>query len=271
MVYVGEIAGALDKILITLADYFETDARIKKKTKSAMIYPIILILMAIGIIVLMVAFIIPTFMKALESLEVEMPPLTIALYDISVWFRDNWKMLFLGVVAVVGLIMLWMHTEKGKYCWHAFKFKAPVIGKITQSLVTARFARAFGLLIDGGLDVIDAMETVEIVLGNKYVEKRFKAAIEDVRQGMSLTVALDSYKILPALIIQMISVGERSGSLAEVLIRSCSFFDNQAESAIASITTIIQPIILAVIGGSVGVLFYAIYSPLLQVMQNFGV
>lgn len=271
MVYVGEISGALDKILVTLADYFETDARIKKKTKSAMIYPIILILMAIGIIVLMVAFIIPTFMKALESLEVEMPPLTIALYDISVWFRDNWKMLFLGVVAVVGLIMLWMRTEKGKYYWHAFKFKAPVIGKITQSLVTSRFARAFGLLIDGGLDVIDAMETVEIVLGNKYVEKRFKAAIEDVRQGMSLTVALDSYKILPALIIQMISVGERSGSLAEVLIRSCSFFDNQAESAIASITTIIQPIILAVIGGSVGVLFYAIYSPLLQVMQNFGV
>lgn len=137
-------------------------------------------------------------MKALESLEVEMPPLTIALYDMSVWFKENWKMLFVGAVVLVVLIMLWMRTEKGKYLWDAFKFKAPLVGKITKSLVTARFARAFGLLIDGGLDVIDAMETVNIVLGNKYAEKRFKSAIEDVRQGMSLTVALDSYGLVSA-------------------------------------------------------------------------
>lgn len=271
MIYVGEISGALDKILITLADYFETDASIKKKTKSAMIYPIILIIMAIGIVVLMVAFIIPTFMEALGSLDVEMPPLTIALYNISVWFRTNWKILFLVIFAVVMLFMLWKRTASGRVAWDGFKFKAPIIGKVVKSLVTARFARAFGLLIDGGLDVIDAMETSKIVLGNKYVEKKFEQAINDVKQGLSITEALDGYKIFPPLIIQMISVGEKSGSLAEVLIRSCSFFDNQAEVTIASMTTIIQPIILAIIGGSVGVLFYAIYSPLLQVMENIGV
>ena len=271
MIYVGEISGALDKILITLADYFETDASIKKKTKSAMIYPVILIFMAIGIIVLMVAFIIPTFMEALGSLDVEMPPLTIALYNTSVWFRTNWKMLFLVIFAIVMLFMLWKRTASGKVAWDGFKFKAPIIGKVVKSLVTARFARAFGLLIDGGLDVIDAMETSKIVLGNKYVEKKFEQAINDVKQGLSITEALDGYKIFPPLIIQMISVGEKSGSLAEVLIRSCSFFDNQAEVTISSMTTIIQPIILAIIGGSVGVLFYAIYSPLLQVMENIGV
>ena len=271
MIYVGEISGALDKILITLADYFETDASIKKKTKSAMIYPVILIFMAIGIIVLMVAFIIPTFMEALGSLDVEMPPLTIALYNTSVWFRTNWKMLFLVIFAIVMLFMLWKCTASGKVAWDGFKFKAPIIGKVVKSLVTARFARAFGLLIDGGLDVIDAMETSKIVLGNKYVEKKFEQAINDVKQGLSITEALDGYKIFPPLIIQMISVGEKSGSLAEVLIRSCSFFDNQAEVTISSMTTIIQPIILAIIGGSVGVLFYAIYSPLLQVMENIGV
>lgn len=271
MIYVGEISGALDNILITLADYFETDASIKKKTKSAMIYPVILIFMAIGIIVLMVAFIIPTFMEALGSLDVEMPPLTIALYNTSVWFRTNWKMLFLVIFAIVMLFMLWKRTASGKVAWDGFKFKAPIIGKVVKSLVTARFARAFGLLIDGGLDVIDAMETSKIVLGNKYVEKKFEQAINDVKQGLSITEALDGYKIFPPLIIQMISVGEKSGSLAEVLIRSCSFFDNQAEVTISSMTTIIQPIILAIIGGSVGVLFYAIYSPLLQVMENIGV
>ena len=271
MIYVGEISGALDKILVTLADYFETDARIKKKTKSAMIYPIILIFMAVGIIVLMVAFIIPTFMDALSSLDIEMPALTMALYNMSVAFQENWKKIVLIVLGAVLTKFLLLRTKKGKDVFDTFKLKAPVIGKITTDLVTARFARAFGLLIDGGMDVVESMETVQIVLGNRYVEKRFKAAIEDVRQGMSLTVALDSYKLFPPLIIQMIAVGERTGSLAEVLIRSCPFFDNQAETALSSIMTVLQPIILVIIGGAVGVLFYAIYSPLLQVMQGFGV
>lgn len=271
MIRVGEVSGALDKILVTLADYFETDARIKKKTSSAMIYPIVLIIMAIGVFVLMVSFIVPTFMDALSSLEIEMPPLTVALYNLSVAFQENWQTILMVVVGVFLVFFIALKTPKGKYYFDVFKIKAPVIGRITTSLVTARFARAFGLLIDGGMDVVDSMETVQIVLGNRYVEKRFKSAIEDVRQGMSLTVALDSYKLFPPLIIQMIAVGERTSSLAEVLMRSCPFFDNQAETALTSITTIMQPIILAVIGGTVGMLFYAIYSPLLQVMNGLGV
>lgn len=270
MIYVGELSGSLDKILVTLADYFETDARIKKKTKSAMIYPAILILMAIGIVVLMVAFIIPTFMSALSSLEIEMPKLTLALYDMSVYFKQNWQRIFIYALAIVLILILIPKTKKGRYAFDALKLKLPVVGRITTALVTARFARAFGILIDGGLDVVDAMDTVRIVLGNKYVEKRFKAATDDVRQGMSLTVALDSYKLFPPLIIQMIAVGERTGSLAEVLLRSCPFFDTQAETSLASITTVIQPVILIVIGGAVGILFYAIYSPLLQIMQGLG-
>jgi len=270
MIRVGELSGALDKIFVTLADYFETDARIKKKTKSAMLYPTMLIAMAIGVFVLMVTFIIPTFMDALSSLEIEMPPLTIALYNFSVAVQENWKTIVLSMFGAGLLFFLILKTPKGRYWFDAFKIKAPVIGKITTDLVTARFARAFGILIDGGMDVIDSMETVQIVLGNKYVEKRFRSAIEDVRQGMSLTVALDSYKLFPPLIIQMIAVGERTGALAEVLMRACPFFDNQAEAALTSITTIIQPVMLLVIGATVGMLFYAIYSPLLQVMEGLG-
>lgn len=244
MIYVGEVSGALDKILVTLADYFESDARIKKKTKGAMMYPLMLILMAIGVVVLMVMFIIPTFMEAFSSLDdVEMPALTLALYDLSIAFRENWKVIFIVALSIVLVFIIFVHTKKGKYYFDAFKIKAPIIGKITTALVTSRFARAFGLLVDGGLDVIDAMETVQIVLGNTYIEKKFKAATDDVRQGMSLTVALDSYKLFPSLIIQMIAVGEKTGTLADVLMRSCPFFDNQAEAALSSITTILQPII----------------------------
>lgn len=270
MVYVGEISGALDNIFITLADYFESDANIKKKTKSALTYPIILIAMAIGIIVLMVSFIIPTFMDAFSSLDINMPPLTIFLNDLSIFFKENWKTIFIYLVSIIALIILFSKTKKGKFFFDMLKVKAPIIGKITLALTTARFARSLGVLLSGGLDVVDSLETVQIVLNNKYIEKRFKGVVEDVRNGMSLTMALQSYNIFPPLIVQMISVGEGSDQLAEVLNRSCRFFDEQAESAITSVTTIIQPVILAIIGGSVGMLFYAIYSPLLEIMNSFG-
>ena len=271
MIFVGEVSGALDKIFVTLADYFETDSSIKKKTKSALIYPVILIILAIGIVVLMVTFIIPTFMETFSTMDVEMPAITMALNDFSIFVKDNWKPIVLGTLGLIIGMFLFVRTKTGAYYFDMFKAKAPLIGKINMALITARFARAFGILVDGGLDVVDAMETVEMVLGNKYVSKKFKSVTEEVRNGMSLTVALNIHKIFPSLIVQMISVGEGTGSLGEVLNRSCAFFDEQAETLLMSLTTMLQPMILGIIGGSVGVLFYAIYSPLLQVMNTFSI
>lgn len=270
MIRVGECSGALDKIMVTLADYFETDARIKNKTINAMIYPVLLIVMAIGVFILMVSFVIPAFIEALATIDVEMPKLTLSLYRFSIVLRENWQIIALSVagffLAIIGL----RQTARGRYFFDFLTVKLPILGGISRSLLTARFARSFGLLIDGGIDVVEALETVEIVLGNKFIEKRFHAAIEEVRQGMSLTVALQSYRLFPSMMLQMIAVGERTGSLADVLMRSSPFFDQQAETALTSISTMLQPIMLVVIGGLVGVLFYAIYSPLLQVMEGIG-
>ncbi len=271
MIYIGEISGSLDKILITLADYLESDTRIRKKVKSAMIYPTFLIVLAIGILVLMMTFIIPTFMEALSSLEVEMPALTLFLNDMSIWFKANWMIVFLVVFAIVAAFLLIIHTKKGRYYWDKFKFKAPLLRKITGSLTTARFARSFGLLIEGGSDVVDALETVRMVLDNSYVQAKLQAAIEDVRRGMGLAVALTDHKVFPMLILQMIAVGEQTDNLSETLLRSCSVFDSEAEEAVTRITVILQPIILGVIGIIVGLLFYAVYSPLLQIMNTIGV
>lgn len=270
MIYIGEASGSLDKILTTLADYLESDMRIRKKIKSALMYPTFLILLAIGIIVLMMAFIIPTFMDALGALEIEMPAITLFLNDMSIWFQSHWKTLVLAVFGAIGLFLLLIHTKKGKYLWHTFLYSAPLLGKINSSLITARFARSFGLLIEGGSDVVDALETVQVILDNRYVEAKLQAAIGDVRQGMSLAVALTNHKVFPTLIVQMIAVGEQTGNLAETLTRSCGFFDGEAEDSVTRITATIQPIILGVIGVVVGVLFYAIYSPLLQIMNTLG-
>lgn len=270
MVRVGEISGAIDKVLVSVADYFETDNKMRAKTRSAMVYPAVLIVMAIGIIVLMVAFIIPTFQEALSSLEVEMPALTVALYDMSAYFRQNWMKIFLIVAGVVCVWVLFIRSKTGRYHWDKWKFHMPFVGKIIKSNVSARFCRSFSLLIASGMDIVDAMDEVCIVFGNVYVASEFKKAAEDVRQGMTLTMALQSYKLFPTMLVQMVSVGEKTGELESVLSRSCSFFENQAERAISAMTSVIQPVILCVIGLSVGVLFYAVYAPLLQVMNTLG-
>lgn len=270
MVKVGEISGAIDKVLVAIADYYENDSKMRAKMRSAMIYPTVLITMAIGIVVLMVVFIIPTFQKALSSLDVEMPALTMALYDLSEKIRSNWMTIVLVIVSVAVLFAVIIHTKTGRYYWDKLKFYMPIVGKIIQSNISSRFCRSFALLIGSGMDIVDAMDEVCIVFGNVFVSDQFKKSAEDVRQGMTLTMALQNYKLFPVMLVQMVSVGERTGELESVLSRSCSFFDNQAERTVSSITSLLQPVILAIIGVSVGVLFYAVYSPLLQVMTGLG-
>ena len=268
MVYVGEVSGALDKVLTSLADYYETDTAIKRKSKGAMIYPLLLLLMLVGIVVLMMVFVIPTFRNALVDLDIEMPALTMAIYNISDFFLQYWKELIIAVAAVAGIVWLLSMTQKGKYFFDMMRMKTPFIGKVNENLVTARFARGFGLLLSSGLDVLDAMEVICVVLGNRYVEKKFRAAIEDVRQGMSLTMAFETHRLFPDILIQMVSVGEKTGTVDEVLLRSCSFFDAQVETALSALTTVLQPIMLIIMGVVVAVMFIAVYSPILSIMTG---
>ncbi len=270
MVHVGELSGSIDKVLVEVADYFEADQKARAKTRSALIYPCVLIVMAIGIIVLMVVFIIPTFQEALEGLEVEMPALTMALYNLSAYFRQNWMRIVLIIAAVVLLWIIFLRTKTGRYHWDKWKFHMPLVGKVIKNSVSARFCRSFTLLIGSGMDIVDAMDEVCIVFGNTYVADQFKKAADDVRQGMTLTMALQSYKLFPTMLVQMVSVGEKTGDLEAVLARSGEFFESQVERSISAVTGLIQPIILCIIGLAVGVLFYAVYSPLLQVMNTLG-
>lgn len=270
MIYVGEIGSSLEKILETLAEYLESDARIRKKTMNAMVYPLFLIVMAVGIIVLMVTFIIPTFMDALGAMDVEMPSITLAIYHLGVWIGEHWKVITLTIILVTVVSVLFVHTKKGKYFWHMILFRAPILKKINRSRITARFARSLGLLVEGGADVVDALETVQVVLDNLYVEAKMRVAISEIRQGKNVAVALGKHKIFPSLLIHMIAVGEQTGTLAETLEKARPYFENDAEDSINRITAVVQPLILGLIGATVALLFYAIYSPLLQIMNTLG-
>lgn len=268
MTFVGEQSGTLDEVMISCADYYENDSKIKAKTKSAMVYPIFLLVMMLAILVLMIAFVIPTFEDSLASLDVEMPALTQGIMNFSHWFTANWMYLFLIVVFVAALFIIIGKTDKGRYAYHTILLRIPLIGKVQTDLIASRFARGFGLLIAGGMDIVDAMKDIAKVLGNENVERRFAVAIEQVAEGRTLAAALDESGIFPTMLIQMVAVGEKTGSVDEVLLRSNSYFDERAERSLSAMTSMIQPIMLGIMGMTIGVLFYAIYSPMLSIMTG---
>ena len=270
MVYVGEQSGKLEAVFVALADYYETDSNIKKKMKSAMSYPIMLMGMAVGIVIIMLAFVIPTFRDTLSKLEVEITGITAVIYGMSDFLLANWLYMLAGVVVIGLIIFAVLQTEKGKYAFDFLKVKIPFLKTVQINMITARFARGFALLLSSGMDLTEAMDSIEVVIGNRYVKRRFHAAAESVRQGMSLTNAFETYKLFPSMMNQMITVGEKTNSLDEVLSRSCSFFDSQVETSLNSLTSKIQPVMLVIIGAVIGTMFIGVYSPMLSIMNGLG-
>ncbi len=269
MVYVGEMSGKLDLVFNSLADYYERDAAMRQKLRAAMAYPIMLIFMTVGIAILMLTLVIPKFKDALADMDVPIEGITKAVYDFSDFVIEWWQ-LILSCVLILGIILfLFLRTEKGKYTLDVLLFKLPLIRTIQINTVTARFASAFALLLSSGMDLTDAMEAAEVIITNRYMKKRFHLATDYVRHGMSLTNAFESINIFPTMMIKMITIGEKTNSLDDVLTRSCSFFNAQLEESFTSFSSKIQPIMIVIMGVVVGTMFIAVYSPMLSIMGAF--
>ncbi len=271
MVKVGELSGKLDSVLTSLAEYYETESETRRKVKSAMAYPLMLMGMTVGIVVLMLALVVPTFRETLSKLNVEPEGLTAAIYAISDFLLAYWQILLLIISGIALIFVIVNRTEKGKYFIDVMKLKLPIIKTIQLNTITSRFARAFALLLSSGLDLNEALNATEIVIGNRYLSKRFHEAAEAVRGGMSLTNAFESYQLFPPMMIQMITIGEKTNALDEVLTRSCKFFDDQVETSVNSLTNKLQPIMLLIMGTVICVLFLAVYSPIISIMTGLDV
>lgn len=270
MIYVGERSGKMDEVFNSLANYYERDAELRRKTKSALAYPIMLLFMTVAILILMFALVVPTFRETLDSLNVAPSGLTKAVFDIADFFKNYWNIVVLAIMLLGITIFFVLRTESGRYFFDWLNLKLPFIKTVQWNMITARFARGFALLLASGMDLNDALDAIDIVLGNRYIRKRFGAAAERVRQGTSLTVAFGEAKLFPPMMLQMITVGEKTASLDEVLIRSCNFFDTQVETSLNSVISKIQPIMLLIMGGIVATLFVAVYSPMLSIMNGLN-
>lgn len=268
MVYVGEMSGKPEAVMEALADYYERDAIMRQKLKGAMAYPTMLFCMMLGIVLLMLMVVVPTFREALAELEVPITGITRVVYDISDFIMTWWPVMLLGVILAVLLALLCLRTPWGRYSFDAVKIKLPLLGRMQIHMLTARFARAFGLLLSSGMDLTDAMDAVSVVLTNRYVKRRFLLAAERVRQGMSLTQAFVMMDIFPVMLTKMVAIGERTNALDDVLMRSCAFFDMELETSHTAFTARVQPVMMLLLGVVVMALFLAVYAPMLSIMDG---
>ncbi len=268
MIRVGEISENMNFVLSSLADHYEKDAMLRRKVKGAAAYPIFLAVVTLLILVLMLGFVIPTFRVTLDDMGVAATGLTAAVYSVSDFIIRNRVRIPIVIIAIMLTIFLILQTERGRYFYDMMKVKLPIIGKLNLYSLTARFSRGFGLLIESGMDLDEALDAAAILFENRYIKKRYMMATESVYRGMSLSVAFESYGIFPTEMVRMTDVGERTASLGEVFMHTALYFDTELDTALHSMTTLLQPIMLVIIGVIIGGMFVAVYAPMLSIMSG---
>lgn len=268
MVYIGETAGCLDRVLVTVAEYFQLEEKTKKKIKGALAYPIILLIMLVGILILLMVFVIPRFIDAFSSMDIEMPALTMAIFNIYYFFKTYYLQVLALVAILVAVFFLLRFIPAVKDFYDRLKVTLPIFKRINMSVFVSRFCRALGLLLSSGADTLTALEAMKKTITNRHLSKKFNKVVDDVRMGMSLSAALEAEMEVSPILLQMIIVGEKTGELDRVLIDTAPYFDSQTEASLNLITTIVQPAVMVLLGLAVGVMFAAIYSPIISIIKS---
>lgn len=268
MIKVGEASGALDTILNQMAEYYEHDYKIRKKVKGAMTYPAILGVLTVGVVVLLMVAVIPMFSDMLSSMGGEMPGITKILMAISNFMVNNLLVITVVVTLAIVFFTYWIKTERGRLWFDGLKLKLPVIKTTVIKTITARFARSMSILLKSGIPIVNAMEIMEDLIGNKAIQENFSTAANDIQEGKGIAGPMKSLGIFPPLLIHMIVVGESTGELDEMLGRTAGFFDEEVEEAIEKAVTMIEPAMIIIMAAIIGVIIISVMLPMVSIMET---
>ncbi|HIE08724.1 MAG TPA: type II secretion system F family protein [Armatimonadetes bacterium] len=269
LVRAGEVGGVLDETLERMAGFLEKDLEIRRKIKSAMTYPVIVFVFAIAITVFLMTFIVPKFIALFKELGVkELPLPTVVLMKVSE-FLTTPKLVgpAIGGLIVLGLLFsFYIKTKPGRRQWDWFKMKIPVVGPIAHKLALSRFARTLATMIQSGVPYLQAMETTAGTLGNEILAEKLMDARAAVREGAPLSTPLSTSKWFPPMVVQMIAVGEETGTLDSMLHKVADFYDSEVDAALASLADAIQPILIVLLGGIVLFILIGVWGPILKII-----
>lgn len=273
MVRAGEAGGILDEILKRLATQIEKDASIRKKIKSAMAYPVVIMVVTVVAFFGIMIFIIPkinTILTDLGGEDAELPVYTQAMLGISDFLRSN--IVLLVIVAMIGIFLLrrYIRTTKGKLQFHGLLLRTPIVKTVVIKVSVARFSRTFASLMSAGVGVLDALQVTGGAMGNKVIEKELIDTANDVRNGKQLSESLGNSKYFPPIVAQMLAVGEETGKIDTVLIKVADFYEEEVSATVDGLSSIIEPIMIIVLGSVVGLIAASVMGPIASLSKNVG-
>ncbi|MEX2006580.1 MAG: type II secretion system F family protein [Candidatus Saccharimonadales bacterium] len=273
MVGAGEAGGILDDILKRLATQVEKDATIRKKIRSAMAYPVVILGVTVIAFFMIMIFILPRIAKIITDLggaDAQLPIYSRLLLSLSSFMQKNIIIIVPAIVASAWLLRRYIKTKPGKYRWHSLLLKLPVIGKIVTKIAVARFARTFASLMSAGVNVLVALDVTGKATGNVVIQAELAKIAESVKNGQPLGKLLLASAYFPPVLGQMMSVGEETGKIDEILVKVADFYEEEVDAVIDGLASIIEPVMIVVLGGLVGLIAASVMGPIANISQSIG-
>jgi type IV pilus assembly protein PilC len=269
MTQAGEMGGVLEDALMRVADQLQKDAALRRQIKSAMVYPTLVIIFAVGVMMALVAFLVPVFVGVFEQFGGELPKLTQVSVFLSEMVTGYWWLMFSSAAAIATVFIRWKKSSWGRPQWDKFRLHVPMkIGTIVQQVAVARWSRTLASLTSAGVPLLQALEITGRTGGNICVEEAMDTVITSVKRGGTIAAPLAQEPIFPAMVTHMVGVGEETGALDSMLDRIAEFYEEQVEASVKALTSILEPIMIIVIGGIVGFIVISMYLPLFEVYNH---
>ncbi|NLJ99466.1 MAG: type II secretion system F family protein [Tissierellia bacterium] len=268
MIEVGETGGTLDIIMQRMAVHYEKENKIENKTKSAFVYPIILSIVAIAVVIFLLVVVMPTFIGMFESSHVALPVPTRVLLTMSNWLTVYWY-LFIAIIfiAIIGLAVL-VQVPRCRLFYDSLKIRIPIFKKMNINIITSRFTRTMSILLSSGIPLLQAIEVASKVLGNMVVAQRLDIAKEDIRKGISMSNAIKNMEIFPPMVNSMIKVGEESGAIDNILNKTADFYDDEVETSIQRMTTLLEPMLIVIMAIIIGFIVISMAMPMFDMVNT---
>lgn len=272
MVKAGEAGGVLEVVLNRLAEFMEKAEKIKNKVKSAMIYPIVVLVAAIGILAFLLIKVIPKFAEIFSELlgDEQLPTLTRFVIGVSDTVAHRWYYFVISVGVIVVAMRLWRQTETGRYLLDRFKLKVPVFGVLFSKTAIGRLARTLGTLLNSGVPVLQALNIVRDTSGNEVVARAIQHVHDSVKEGESMALPLEASGVFPPMVVSMVDVGEETGSLPDMLLRVADNYDDEVDTAVEGLTSIIEPIMIIILAVIIGTIVIAMFIPLISIITKMS-
>ena len=272
MVKAGELGGVLEVVLTRLSEFMEKAQKIKGKVIAAMFYPVAVLIVATGILIILMVKVVPSFKAVFEGMleGAQLPAFTRLVLGISEMVKDHFLYTAAGVIVFLIIFALFKRTKFGRYCWDKFKLKVPAVGPVVTKIAISRFTRTLGTLISSGVPILQALTIVKETAGNVIVSNAVAEVHESVKEGETITAPLEASGIFPPMVISMVDVGEQTGALPEMLLKIADNYDDEVDNSVAAMTSLLEPIMIVFLAVIVGSIVIAMFLPLIDLMNRVG-